>query len=134
MNLKPNTKLQTTFSLASMTDIVFQLLIFFMLTSSFITPASLPVNLPSSIEAPVVTPDVQVTITKDLVYYINKEEVSTSQIMDKIKEALASASKPVVVLNVDKEIEVQHMVKVASMANKLGAKVSIATQVDSSQP
>lgn len=133
MDLKPNSKLQTTFSLASMTDIVFQLLIFFMLTSSFITPASLPVNLPSSVEAPAITPDVQVTITKDLVYYINKEEIKTSQITEKIKEALALASEPVVVLNVDKEIEVQHMVKVASIANKLGARVSIATQVDGSQ-
>lgn len=131
MNLKSNSKLQTSFSMASMTDIIFQLLIFFMLTSSFITPASLPVNLPTSVEAPSVTPNVQVTVTTDLQYFVNNEPVESDEVGDKIAEALSQAQERIVVLNMDKAVAVQHLVKVASMVNKLGAKVSIATKIES---
>lgn len=133
MNLKQSNKLETSFSLASMTDIVFQLLIFFMLTSSFVTPAALPINLPSSVESPAVMPRVLVTITNDLKFYVNDELIKDSEIEQKIKEALSKASEPIVVLNIDKDVSVQHLVKVASIINKLDAKVSIATQLDSSE-
>lgn len=132
MDLKQNTKLDASFSMASMTDIIFQLLLFFMLTSSFVTPAALPVNLPSGVEAPAITPQVQVTITSDLQYFINDEYVEISQIEDKLKEFIVG-SEVFVVLNIDKDVAVEHMVKVASIANRLGAKVSIATKVDSSK-
>ena len=132
MDLKPNTKLESSFSMASMTDIIFQLLIFFMLTSSFVTPAALPVNLPSGVEAPAVTPQVQVTITGDLQYFINEEYVEVDQIEDKLKEVIVG-EKVLVVLNMDKDVSVQYMVKVASVANRLGANVSIATKIDSSE-
>ncbi|MBV6645551.1 MAG: biopolymer transporter ExbD, partial [Cyclobacteriaceae bacterium] len=48
MNLKSKHKVEASFSMSSMTDVIFLLLIFFMLTASFITPSGLPVNLPTS--------------------------------------------------------------------------------------
>ncbi len=133
MELKPNRKIETSFSLASMTDVIFQLLIFFMLTSSFVTPAALPVNLPSSVAAPTITPKVQLTITADLQYYVNEEPIEARDLEEEMKAALTRSQEPVVVLNIDKQVEVQHMVKAASIANRLGAKVSIATKVDASE-
>ncbi len=130
MDLKPTQKVETSFSLASMTDIVFQLLIFFMLTSSFVTPAALPVNLPSSSEAPAITPDVQVTITGDYQYFVNNEPVTDAQLDAKMQEALAISKEAMVVINMDKEEAVKYLVRVASLANKLGAKVSVATKVE----
>jgi biopolymer transport protein ExbD len=130
MNIQPRNKLETSFSLASMTDIVFQLLIFFMLTSSFINPAALPVNLPSSSQAPSITPKVLVTITTDLQYFVNDEPVNIKEIELKIKEALTKSSEPVVVLNIDKDVAVEHLVTIASIINKLKAKVSIATKIE----
>ncbi|MDX2305986.1 MAG: biopolymer transporter ExbD [Microscillaceae bacterium] len=130
MDLKTNTKLDASFSMASMTDIIFQLLLFFMLTSSFVTPAALPVNLPSGVQAPAVTPQLQITITGDLQYFINDEYVEVTQIEDKLKELIVGTDV-IVVLNIDKDVSVEYMVKVASIANRLGAKVSIATKVDS---
>lgn len=130
MNLKPNSKVNTSFSLASMTDIIFQLLIFFMLTSSFVTPAALPVNLPSSVEAPVISPKVQVTVTTDHEYYVNEKKVPSKQLESEIRKALQRSREPIVVLNIDKDVSVEYLVKVASVTNKLGAKVSIATRVE----
>ncbi len=134
MELKTNQKIETNFSLASMTDIIFQLLIFFMLTSSFVTPAALPVNLPSSVEAPTITPKMQVTITNNLQYFVNEVPVEASNIEEEIKAAILRVpgnTDIVMVLNVDKDVAVQHVVKVASLGNRLGAKVSIATKVES---
>ena len=71
MNFSPKNKIDTAFSMSSMTDIIFLLLIFFMLTSNFITPSGLPVNLPSSKSSTIVLQKISVTITKDLRYYIN---------------------------------------------------------------
>ncbi|MFO0508228.1 MAG: ExbD/TolR family protein, partial [bacterium] len=48
MNLQTRNKVDSAFNMASMTDLIFLLLIFFMLTSSFVTPSGLPVNLPTS--------------------------------------------------------------------------------------
>ncbi|GAB4398606.1 MAG: biopolymer transporter ExbD [Microscillaceae bacterium] len=133
MELKSSQKLDASFSLASMTDIIFQLLIFFMLTSSFVTPAALPVNLPSSVAAPTITPKVQITITSNLQYFVNEVPVAPDNIEEEMKDALSRAREPIVVLNLDKDVAVQYMVRVASLANRLGAKVSIATKIDSGQ-
>lgn len=130
MDIKPNNRVNTDFSLASMTDIIFQLLIFFMLTSSFVTPAALPVELPSSVEAPVVTPKVRVTITKELDFYVNKEKVKEDNLELKIREALKKSQEPLVVVSIDKANPVEQLVKVASIVNKLKAKVSIATKIE----
>ncbi|TAE76132.1 MAG: biopolymer transporter ExbD [Bacteroidetes bacterium] len=130
MNIQPRNKLETSFSLTSMTDIIFQLLIFFMLTSSFINPAVLPVNLPSSKASTTITPKVQILITKDKKYFVNDELVSKEKLEERIKNALRNASEPIVVLNVDKSVPTEYFVYVASIATKLDAKVSIATTPD----
>jgi biopolymer transport protein ExbD len=64
MALQSKNKIETTFSMSSMTDIIFLLLIFFMLTSSFITPSGLPVNLPSSETSDIIMQEVSVSDTK----------------------------------------------------------------------
>ena len=74
MNLRSTNKINSTFSMSSMTDIIFLLLIFFMLTASFVTPSGLPVNLPSSKSSTISIQKVSVTITKDLKYFVNDKE------------------------------------------------------------
>ncbi|TAE48289.1 MAG: biopolymer transporter ExbD [Cytophagia bacterium] len=130
MNIQPRNKLETTFSLTSMTDIIFQLLIFFMLTSSFINPAVLPINLPSSKASTTITPKVQIMITKEKKYFVNDELVTKEKLEEKIKTALRNASEPIIVLNVDKSVPTEYFVYAASIATKLDAKISIATNPD----
>jgi biopolymer transport protein ExbD len=66
MNLSSKNKISPEFSMASMTDLIFLLLVFFMLTSSFVTPSGLPVSLPSSQTSNIEVQKVSDHITKDM--------------------------------------------------------------------
>lgn len=127
MALKSKNKIDATFSMASMTDVIFLLLIFFMLTSSFITPSGLPVDLPSSKSSNIVMQNVTVTINKDLEYYVNDQKTTLSNLENLLKREL-QGKQSVVVLHVDKSVPVQHLVNVASIATSLKAKVTLATK------
>jgi biopolymer transport protein ExbD len=127
MDLKSNQKVQATFSMSSMTDIIFLLLIFFMLTSSFITPSGMPVNLPSSRSSTIVMQKVSVTITADRKYFVNEQRTTIRRLPDDLKAAL-KGQEGVVVLHIDKSVPTEHLVEVASIATSLKAKVSIATK------
>ncbi len=127
MNLKSKHKVETLFSMSSMTDIIFLLLIFFMLTSSFITPSGLPVNLPSSKSSTIVLQKVSVTITPDLRYYVNDTRVARNRLELELAKEL-EGKEGVVVLHIDKSVPTEYLVEVAGIATALKAKVSIATQ------
>jgi len=127
MNIERKSKIDTSFNMASMTDLVFLLLIFFMLISNFVTPSGLPVNLPSSKASNIALQKMEVTITKDLRYFINGKEVSVQQIRPTLAAEL-NGQEGSVVLNIDKDVPVEHFVRVAGIANELKAKVSIATR------
>lgn len=127
MALKSKNKIEIAFSMSSMTDIIFLLLIFFMLTSSFITPSGLPVNLPSSATSNIVMQQVSVTITPGLDYFVNDNKVTVSNLESVLASEL-QGQESVVVLHVDKSVPVEHLVRVAGIATKLKAKVSIATK------
>lgn len=128
MNLDSKHKIETSFNFSSIADIIFLLLIFFMLTSSFVTPSGLPVNLPSSKSSNIVMQRVSVTITPDLRYYVNDELVSRESIESALAANLSGADEGVVVLNVDKSVPVEHLVHVAGIATALNARVSMATR------
>lgn len=127
MNLKQKHKIDAAFSMSSMTDVIFLLLIFFMLTASFITPSGLPVNLPTSKSSNIVMQKVSVTITKDQKYYVDDRQVNINQ-MEAVLRAAFEGKEGVVVLHCDKSVPVENMVAVASIATSLEAKVSIATK------
>lgn len=112
--------------MSSMTDIIFLLLIFFMLTSNFITPSGLPVRLPSSKSSNIVMQKVTVTITPDLQYFVNAKRTSFSGIEGMLRNEL-TGQDGVVVLHIDKEVPVEHLVRVAGIATSMNAKVTIAT-------
>ncbi len=113
--------------MSSMTDIIFLLLIFFMLTSSFITPSGLPVNLPSSETSDIIMQEVTVTVTKDLKYSVNDKIVPREQIKTELTSLLKD-KKGQVVLHIDKEVPVEYLVEIGGIAAGLEANVSIATK------
>lgn len=127
MALQSKNKIEAAFSMSSMTDIIFLLLIFFMLTSSFITPSGLPVNLPSSESSDIVMQEITVTITKDLRYAVNDRQVNRNEIKSELT-ALLSKNKGYVVLHIDKEVPVEYLVEIGGIAAALEANVTIATQ------
>jgi biopolymer transport protein ExbD len=127
MGLQSKNKIETTFSMSSMTDIIFLLLIFFMLTSSFITPSGLPVNLPSSETSDIIMQEVSVSVTKDLRFSVNDKRVNRDEIKKEL-ETLLREKKGHVVLHIDKEVPVEYLVEIGGIAASLEANVSIATK------
>jgi biopolymer transport protein ExbD len=127
MGLQSKNKVDPAFSMSSMTDIIFLLLIFFMLTSSFITPSGLPVNLPSSETSDIILQEVSVTVTKDLKYSVNDRVVGRDQIKSELT-SLLQGKKGQVVLHIDKEVPVEYLVEIGGIAAGLEANVSIATK------
>ena len=127
MNLRASNKINPLFSMSSMTDIIFLLLIFFMLTASFVTPSGLPVNLPSSKSSKIVIQKVSVTITKDLKYFVNEKESSKDNLEIMLRDAIGE-KEGLVVLHCDKDVPVEELVNIAGIATSLEAKITIATK------
>lgn len=112
-----------------MTDIVFLLLIFFMLTVASVTPQALPVDLPTSNNADALLPQVNVTITAALDYYVDQQKTSQKQLESLLKQKL-NQDQRLVLLQVDKSVPVAHVIYVTDLAASLQAKVAVATQPD----
>jgi len=127
MELKSRNKIEVAFSMASMTDLIFLLLIFFMLTASFVTPSGLPVNLPTSKASTIEVQKVSITVTKDLQYYVNDKRVTKSTLEETLKPLLLSPSG-VVILHIDESVPTKELVFVAGLATSLEARVTIATK------
>ena len=130
MALKSRNKINAEFSMSSMTDIVFLLLIFFMLTSSFVVTNSLNVNLPTSKVPSKQIESISVSISKDLQYSVDNEIIPKSRVESVLSKKLKGKAKEerVVVLRVDKDVPVEHLVSIASISSQLNAKISIATK------
>jgi len=127
MDIKSKHKVDANFSMSSMTDIVFLLLIFFMLTSSFITPSGLPVNLPSAASSALSMQKNSVTITADLKYYINTREVSLNSLESELKrEGIEDNGS--LAIHVDETVASKYLIKVAGIAAKLKQKVTVVTK------
>ena len=127
MNLQTRNKVDAAFSMASMTDLIFLLLIFFMLTSSFVTPSGLSVNLPTSKPSTIEVQKVSITVTKDLQFFVNDKKVTRTTLETELKSKLGGP-KGVVVLHIDESVPTREMVFVAGIATGLEARVSIATK------
>ncbi|MFD1187302.1 ExbD/TolR family protein [Pontibacter rugosus] len=127
MNFRSKNRVNAEFSMSSMTDIIFLLLIFFMLTSNFVTPSGLPVSLPSSKTSDIVMQKISVTITEDLQYYLNDKPIALEEIEPQLTALLQGTEEGAVVLHVDKTVPVEHLVKVAGIAKNLNASVTLAT-------
>jgi biopolymer transport protein ExbD len=127
MDLKTRNKVEVSFSMASMTDLIFLLLIFFMLTASLVTPSGLPVNLPTSKASTIEVQKVSITVTKDLQYYVNDQKVTKDNLESALKPLLSSP-QGVVVLHIDESVPTKELVFVAGVATSLEARVTIATK------
>lgn len=113
-----------------MSDFVFTLLIFFLLTSSFILPTGIPVNPPKS-DSSVTSEDrpVVVTITRDDVTYVDEERVAAPELATALGVRLSGAVSKSVVVRGDETVSLGRLVEVMDMARQAGAeKLAIATE------
>jgi len=128
MSLKSQNKINPNFSMSSMTDIVFLLLIFFMLTSTLVTTNALKITLPSSSAQPLKKQTVSISITEDLRYFINNESVEKLFLESRIKENFNSLDDPTLVLRVAQSLPMQYAVDIMDLAYRNNYKIVLATQ------
>ena len=128
MNLRGRNKISAEFSMSSMTDIVFLLLVFFLLTSPAITPDALDLILPKAKGKTSNVQNASVSITKDGAFYVNKERVSEYSIESELKKLLAGQDKPTVILRAEEGVPIEDAVFVMDIANKNNFKVVLAVR------
>jgi len=129
MALKSRNKVSAVFSMSSMTDIVFLLLIFFMLTSTLVTTNALDLVLPNSTAQTVKKQRVSVSINENLEYYIDKEQIELKYMESVLIDRLTGQEEKVVVLRVDKSVAIEHAVEVMDIAYRNKFKIVLATQL-----
>ncbi|SHG43164.1 outer membrane transport energization protein ExbD [Salegentibacter echinorum] len=128
MNLRGRNKISPEFSMSSMTDIVFLLLIFFMLTSPVITPEALDLILPKAKGKTTNVQNVAVSITKDLQFYVNDERVSQSALETNLRSKLAGKETPTIILRAEEGVPIEKAVKVMDIANQNNYKIVLAVK------
>lgn len=128
MNLRGRNKISPEFSMSSMTDIVFLLLIFFLLTSPAITPDALDLILPKAKGKSTNQQKASVSITKDGAYYINKERVSEYDIEKQLQKILVGQDKPTIILRAEEGVPIEDAVFVMDVANRNNYKIILAVR------
>ena len=127
MNLRNRSKISAEFNMSSMTDLVFLLLIFFMLTSTLVTSSALDVILPKSKAQTVKKSTVTVTINKDLKLSVNDDLVSTNDLEISILQYISNDPKAVLILRVDKSVPTGEAVRIMDIAYRNNIKMVLAT-------
>jgi biopolymer transport protein ExbD len=128
MNLRSRNKVSADFSMSSMTDIVFLLLIFFMLTSPTITPEALDLILPKAKGKSTNVQSISVSITKDLQFYVDTERVSSSSLEGVLKTRLAGEETPTIILRAEQGVPIEKAVNVMDIANRNKYKIILAVK------
>ncbi|MCC8199280.1 MAG: biopolymer transporter ExbD [Tannerellaceae bacterium] len=133
MALKRRTKVNEAFSMASMTDVIFLLLIFFMVTSTVVIPNAIKVTLPQSQKQTAAKPLTRVTIDARLNYYVafgNQQEVQVSydEITPFLQESYDKEPDMFVALYADESVPYREIVKILNIANENKFKMVLATR------
>lgn len=123
---KGGNKVSTEFNMSSMTDIVFLLLIFFMLTSTMVTTNALDLVLPKGKGKTDSNKSLSVSIDKDLAFYIDKDKVEESQLENQLLSLLDGNESKAIVLRAEKSVPHEKVVYVMDIAYRNQIKMVVA--------
>ena len=119
MAIKARNKVEPAFNSSSMSDLVFLLLIFFMLTSTLVAPNAIKLMLPSSSSKTMAKQTVTVYINEEMTYFVDETPADESQLMELINGKIGVDSEATVVLRSDKSVPVQYIVNVIDAVNQI---------------
>lgn len=128
MNLRNRKRKPIEVYTASLSDIMFFLLLFFLITSTLATPNVLKLLLPNSktssqsIKHPLV-----ISVTGDLQYAVNNSPVPMDQLEPTIKGLIANQTDPTALLKIDKTVQLQNLVELLDIGNRNKIKMVLAT-------
>ena len=130
MNLrKKNLRASAEVNTSAMNDIMFFLLLFFLIASTVTNPNVIKLMLPKSSSGQAVSKKtITVSISKELRYYVDKKEVPVEQLAATLQSYTKVATELTIVLYVDKTVAIQDVVQVMDTAQKLNIKLVLATE------
>ena len=127
MNLRGRNKVSAEFNMSSMTDIVFLLLIFFMIASTTIVSTNaLDLILPKSSGKSTEVKNVSVSINKSLEYFIDKDKFEEKTLEEKLKTMLSKQEDPTILLHVEEGVPIERAVSVMDIAYRNKFKIVLA--------
>jgi biopolymer transport protein ExbD len=133
MALKRRRKITAEFSVASMTDMIFLLLIFFMITSTVVVPNAIKVLLPQSAQQTSAKPLTRVTIDADLHYFVaygrqKERQVTFDEITPFLQDCYTREPDIYVALYADESVSYKEVVKILDIANRNNFKMILVTR------
>lgn len=132
MEFEGTKKVGTNLNIAPLIDVVFLLLIFFMLSSHFVTQPGIKITLPTAVTAKLhPEEDVVIYITNNNSLYLNEEEVVLDNLLDRLRLKVKEAKKKTVILKADKKVDLGLAVKVMDIAKQAEAEgLVISTKIE----
>lgn len=113
---------------SAMNDIMFFLMLFFLIASTVTNPNVVKLVLPKSSSGQSISKKtINVSISKDLKYTIDRKEIAVTQLSDELTKYKSQAKELTIVLSVDKTVAIQDVVEVMDIAQKLNIKLVLAT-------
>ena len=130
MNLRKRKKGTVEVHTSALNDIMFFLLLFFLLASAVVNPQVVKLLLPRSESGQQSTSQKTVTVTIDenLNYFVDKEQVTLEQIEGKVQTYQQAANDVTIVLYVARGVSIENTMQVFDVANKLKLKVVLAVE------
>lgn len=133
MAIRSRNRISTEFSSSTMSDLVFLLLIFFMITSTLISPNALKLLLPrSNNQVQANKPITTISITADLQFYVETQNVGIENLEAVLQQKLGQVTNPdeapTISLHVDRTVPIEEVVKVMNIAKNNKYKLILATQ------
>ncbi len=119
MAIQTRNKRNASFSMASMSDLVFLLLIFFMLTSTLVSPNAIKLLLPQSSSKTMAKQSVTVYINETYQFFVGESRVTESELANRIGSNIQGNAEATIVLRADKTVPVQHIVTVIDAVNDI---------------
>jgi len=127
MRLRGRNQIKPEFNMSSMTDVVFLLLIFFMIASTLAKQLNtIEVKLPQGEGKTENLNTLAVTITEQGLFFIDEARVTKSRLENQLIQVLSGANKPSLVLRAEQKVAIDEVVFVMNIANKNGIKVVLA--------
>ena len=128
MAIRSSNKISSNFSMSSMTDLIFLLLIFFVCTSTLVNPNALKLLLPQSSNQTAAKANTSVSITKDLRYYIETTPVAFNELERQLQLKLINVPDPTISIHVDESVPTGELVKVLSILTRNKYRPILATR------
>jgi len=124
VKIRINKQSLTTFNAISLTDIIFLLLVFFLLSSTFVLQPGIKVQLPVTTTTPDISSEksLVVSLTKEGAVYLNDDLVNRIELGARLRQKVMEVGNPIVVLRADKSVLIESMVEVMDIAKTAGAE------------